>query len=111
MNLSFGLEVIYEDADFHIDAHDKAGIVGVNGAGKTTLFHALMHEQELDSGTVSTGHLRIGYLPQEIILEDESCTVLEYPQSGTADSKTGKRTEPDLPTVGKRRFIGARPTV
>ena len=27
MNLSFGLEVIYEDADFHIDAHDKAGIV------------------------------------------------------------------------------------
>ena len=97
MNLSFGLEVIYEDADFHIDAHDKAGIVGVNGAGKTTLFHVLMHEQELDSGTVSTGHLRIGYLPQEIILED--------------DSKTGKRTEPDLPTVGKRRFIGARPTV
>ena len=65
MNLSFGLEVIYEDADFHIDAHDKAGIVGVNGAGKTTLFHVLMHEQELDSGTVSTGHLRIGYLPQE----------------------------------------------
>ena len=45
MNLSFGLEVIYEDADFHIDAHDKAGIVGVNGAGKTTLFHVLMHEQ------------------------------------------------------------------
>lgn len=82
MNLSFGLEVIYEDADFHIDAHDKAGIVGVNGAGKTTLFHVLMHEQELDSGTVSTGHLRIGYLPQEIILEDESCTVLEYLQSG-----------------------------
>ena len=81
MNLSFGLEVIYEDADSHIDAHDKAGIVGVNGAGKTTLFHVLMHEQELDSGTVSTGHLRIGYLPQEIILEDESCTVLEYRQS------------------------------
>lgn len=78
MNLSYGLEVIYEDADFHIDNHDKVGIVGVNGAGKTTLFHVLMREQELDSGSISTGNARIGYLPQEIVMEDESCTVLDY---------------------------------
>lgn len=78
MNLSYGLEVIYEDADFHIDNHDKVGIVGVNGAGKTTLFHVLMREQELDSGNISTGNARIGYLPQEIVIEDESCTVLNY---------------------------------
>lgn len=78
MNLSYGLEVIYEDADFHIDNHDKVGIVGVNGAGKTTLFHVLMREQELDSGSISTGNARIGYLPQEIVMDDESCTVLDY---------------------------------
>jgi len=78
MNLSYGLEVIYEDADFHIDDHDKVGIVGVNGAGKTTLFHVLMREQELDSGSISTGNARIGYLPQEIVIDDESCTVLDY---------------------------------
>lgn len=78
MNLSYGLEVIYEDADFHIDDHDKVGIVGVNGAGKTTLFHVLMREQELDSGSISTGKARIGYLPQEIVIDDESCTVLDY---------------------------------
>lgn len=72
MNLSFGVETIYEDAEFHIDAYDKVGIVGVNGAGKTTLFHVLMQEQELDSGSIYTGNARIGYLPQEIILEDES---------------------------------------
>ena len=78
MNLSYGLEVIYEDADFHIDDHDKVGIVGVNGAGKTTLFHVLMREQELDSGSISTGNARIGYLPQEIVMDDESCTVLDY---------------------------------
>lgn len=78
MNLSYGLEVIYEDADFHIDNFDKVGIVGVNGAGKTTLFHVLMREQELDSGSISTGNARIGYLPQEIVMDDESCTVLDY---------------------------------
>ena len=87
INLAFGTEVIYEDADFYIDTHDKAGIVGVNGAGKTTLFHVLMHEQELDSGTISTGNSRIGYLPQEITIEDESRTVLEYLKRGRPINK------------------------
>lgn len=82
MNLTFGMEVIYEDADFQINDSDKVGIVGVNGAGKTTLFHVLLHEQELDSGKISTGNSRIGYLPQEIVIEDESLTVLDYLQEG-----------------------------
>ena len=42
MNLAFGLEVIYEDAEFQINERDKVGIVGVNGAGKTTLFRLLL---------------------------------------------------------------------
>ena len=87
INLAFGTEVIYEDADFYIDTHDKVGIVGENGAGKTTLFHVLLHEQELDSGTVSTGNSRIGYLPQEITIEDESRTVLEYLKRGRPINK------------------------
>ena len=29
MNLAFGLEVIYEDAEFQVNDHDKVGIVGV----------------------------------------------------------------------------------
>ena len=32
INLAFGTEVIYEDADFYIDTHDKVGIVGEKGA-------------------------------------------------------------------------------
>ena len=78
MNLAFGLEVIYEDAEFQVNERDKVGIVGVNGAGKTTLFRLLLKELELDSGTLSIGNSRVGYLPQEIILEDESITVWEY---------------------------------
>lgn len=98
MNLSFGVETIYEDAEFHIDTYDKVGIVGVNGAGKTTLFHVLMHEQELDSGAISTGNAKIGYLPQEIVLEDESCTVLEYLQSG----RPIKKLETELNGIYKK---------
>lgn len=82
MNLAFGMEVIYENADFQINEYDKTGIVGVNGAGKTTLFHILLHEQELDSGSISTGNLQIGYLPQVITIEDPSRTVMEYLQEG-----------------------------
>lgn len=56
MNLAFGLEVIYEDAEFQINERDKVGIVGVNGAGKTTLFRLLLKELELDSGTLTIGN-------------------------------------------------------
>ncbi|MDO4273233.1 MAG: ABC-F family ATP-binding cassette domain-containing protein [Eubacteriales bacterium] len=82
MNLAFGTEVIYEDAEFQMNDYDKAGIVGVNGAGKTTLFRILLKEQELDSGSITTHNSRIGYLPQEIVLEDGDSTVLEYLQEG-----------------------------
>ncbi|WP_040382188.1 ribosomal protection-like ABC-F family protein [Enterocloster hominis (ex Hitch et al. 2024)] len=82
MNLAFGNKIIYDDADFSINQYDKAGIVGINGAGKTTLFRILLGEQELDSGSIMTGNLRIGYLPQEIVIEEETRTVLDYLQEG-----------------------------
>lgn len=82
MNLSFGTEIIYEDAGFHIGQHDKAGIVGVNGSGKTTLFRVILGEQELDSGQIDTGHARIGYLPQEIVPDDTELSVWDYLLAG-----------------------------
>ena len=90
MNLAFGLEVIYEDAEFQLGDRDKVGIVGVNGAGKTTLFRLLLKEIELDSGTLSLGNARVGYLPQEIIIEDENQTVWEYLLEGRPVRKLEK---------------------
>lgn len=78
MNLSYGTEVIYEDAEFQINKNDKVGIIGVNGAGKSTLFRVLLKEQELDSGQIQFDHGRIGYLPQEIILDSHAMTVWDY---------------------------------
>lgn len=76
--LSFGTDIIYDNASFHIEDKDKVGVVGVNGAGKTTLFKVLLKEQILDSGKIIIKDKRIGYLPQEIILEDETILVWDY---------------------------------
>lgn len=81
MNLSFSLETIYENVNFRVDDFDKVGVVGVNGAGKTTLFKVILNEQELDSGKISINNKRVGYLPQEIVIENENLTVLEYIES------------------------------
>ena len=77
MNLSFGPEIIFDDAEFQLGDKDKAGIVGVNGAGKTTLFRLLRGEIALDGGTLSVGRARVGYLPQEIVFDRENETVWE----------------------------------
>lgn len=76
--LSFGTEVIYDNAEFQIGNLDKTGIVGVNGAGKTTLFKVLLREQELDGGSVSLGNAQVGYLPQEIDVLDAETMVFDY---------------------------------
>ncbi len=76
--LNFNNEIIYDDANFFINDQDKVGIVGVNGAGKTTLLKVILKEQELSSGKVMIGkNKRIGYLPQEIKVE-EDISVLDY---------------------------------
>lgn len=79
LSLTFGTEIIYDDTDFQIHEAEKVGIVGVNGAGKTTLFKVLLKEITLDQGkvTIAKGK-RIGYLPQEVTLDDTGTTVFEY---------------------------------
>ncbi|MDT2795653.1 MULTISPECIES: ABC-F type ribosomal protection protein PoxtA [Lactobacillales] len=98
MNLAFGLEKIYEDAEFQIGDLDKVGIVGVNGAGKTTLFRLLLGELELDNGSLTSGNARIGYLPQEIVLEDEDITVWDFLFEG----RPIKKYEQELEEIYKK---------
>jgi len=81
LTLTFGENLIYDNASFEIKENDKVGVVGVNGAGKTTLFKVILGEHRLDSGKI-VNKKTVGYLPQEIIIEDESITVLEYLESG-----------------------------
>lgn len=78
INLSFNMQEVYTDCSFNINEKDKVGVVGVNGAGKTTLFKVILGEQQLSGGKISIGDKQIGYLPQEIVMEDENITVSSY---------------------------------
>lgn len=84
LHLAYGTNVIYDDCDFNLEDRDKVGIVGVNGAGKTTLFRVILGEQPLDDGQIDLPGLRIGYLPQEIIIppSQSEITVWEYVAAG-----------------------------
>ena len=81
---AFGVTEILTDVTFHLEAQEKAALVGVNGAGKTTLFQILRGRYAPDSGSlfIQKG-LQIGYLPQNAELssderiEDELLKVFE----------------------------------
>ena len=78
LKLSYGTQIIYDDACFNIPAHSKVGIVGVNGAGKTTLFKVILGQLQLESGTIIKDDENIGYLPQEIDFAGLEMTVWDY---------------------------------
>ena len=62
---SFGTDEILKDVSFHIEANEKAAIVGINGAGKSTLLKIIMQEESSDSGEVILAKdATIGYLAQ-----------------------------------------------
>ena len=62
---SFGTDEVLKDIQFHIEANEKAAIVGVNGAGKSTLLKIIMQEETADEGQVVLAKdATIGYLAQ-----------------------------------------------
>ena len=84
LKLAYGTNNIYDDCSFHIEPGDKVGVIGVNGAGKSTLFRVILGQQPLDDGEISLESVRIGFLPQEIIIEPRhgDLTVWDYTAAG-----------------------------
>ena len=62
---SFGTDEILKNVSFHIEANEKAAIVGINGAGKSTLLKIIMQKETPDIGEVILAKdATIGYLAQ-----------------------------------------------
>ncbi len=78
LSLSFGSNVIYDNAEFSLLPHDKVGIVGVNGAGKTTLFKIILGQIKPDAGYIDTNNSNIAYLPQQLELPNSDITVWDF---------------------------------
>ncbi len=79
INKSFGEMSLLWDINMHIYYQDSACIIGRNGCGKSTLLKMILGEIQPDSGIIKIGaQVKIGYLPQQVIFEDEDQTILEY---------------------------------
>ncbi len=80
-NLTAGYpgKVVWKDANFTIEEGEFVAIIGPNGAGKTTLFRILLGLQRPLNGSIKLfgteprrGSSRIGYVPQQHVIDDES---------------------------------------
>lgn len=85
LSKSFGPVDIFPEISFSVPHRARIGLVGPNGVGKTTLLRILIDEEEATSGSVHHARgIRIGYLPQEAVLEssrslwEECLTVFDH---------------------------------
>lgn len=77
LSVEFSARPLFSDVSFVINKKDRIALVGKNGAGKSTLLKILSGIQEPTSGTVAVQNdIKIGYLPQVMVLSDEH-TVME----------------------------------
>ena len=84
LHVEFGVKPLFTDASFVVNDRDRIALVGKNGAGKSTLLKILCGIQQPTSGVVSIPNdTTIGYLPQVMILQDDT-TVREEAQKAFA---------------------------
>ena len=63
---SYTDRMLFKEASFSLNEHEKVGIIGINGTGKSTLLKILAGQEIPDQGTMITRrNLRIAYLPQQ----------------------------------------------
>lgn len=73
-NLSIGDKELFKNANLFIKFQERVCLMGKNGAGKSTLIKEILNK---NSNIKIGSNIVIGYIPQEIIFEDENITVLE----------------------------------
>ncbi|MBQ8948184.1 MAG: ABC-F family ATP-binding cassette domain-containing protein [Prevotella sp.] len=85
LKVEFGIKPLFSNVDFVVNARDRIALVGKNGAGKSTLLKILCGQERPTAGVVSVpSDTTIGYLPQVMILQDDT-TVRQEAQKAFAD--------------------------
>ncbi|WP_425556998.1 metal ABC transporter ATP-binding protein [Frondihabitans cladoniiphilus] len=74
--MRFGDRQLWSGLDLEVRAGEFVAILGPNGAGKTTLLKAILGQQELSEGSIEfldqpvrRGHRKIGYIPQQRLMD------------------------------------------
>ena len=85
LKVEFGVKPLFSGACFVINDRDRIALVGKNGAGKSTLLKILCGMQKPTEGAVAVPNdTTIGYLPQVMILQDDT-TVREETRKAFAN--------------------------
>ena len=85
LKVEFGIKPLFADVSFVINERDRIALVGKNGAGKSTLLKIMAGQKTPTAGTVSVPNdCTIGYLPQVMVLQDNT-TVREEARKAFAD--------------------------
>ncbi len=70
VTLFYADRLIFGAVDLRLGHGDRIGLIGPNGSGKTSLLKVLAGVQEIDDGKVVKARgVRVGYLPQELVIE------------------------------------------
>lgn len=85
LTVEFSARPLFTDISFLATERDRIALVGKNGAGKSTLLKIIAGLQQPTSGQVNmTTGTRIGYLPQVMVLADDT-TVRQETRKAFAD--------------------------
>ncbi len=78
LTVDFSGTPLFEQISFMVNPKEKIALVGKNGAGKSTLLKIFASIQQPTSGNVSMPKdLKIGYLPQHLLVKDNKTVVEE----------------------------------
>lgn len=73
LKVEFGVKPLFSNVSFVVNDRDRIALVGKNGAGKSTMLKILCGMQKPTEGTVAVpSGTTIGYLPQVMILQDDT---------------------------------------
>ncbi|WP_102398657.1 ribosomal protection-like ABC-F family protein [Haloimpatiens massiliensis] len=74
----FDKKILFNDANMYVRYGERVALIGKNGSGKSTLIKMLINEYSADHGKIQLGAgVNIGYLPQNIIFNNDEHTILE----------------------------------
>lgn len=109
LSIEFSSRPILDDISFLINKKDRIALVGKNGAGKTTLLRLIAGEYSPTAGTIARdGELRIGYLPQVMLFQDNRCLMDEVCQ-GNDDPRFIAEADRTIIGLGFERKDFSRP--
>jgi len=108
LSKSFGVQTLFEDVSFQLNAGERYGLVGANGSGKTTLLNVLSGIEEPSAGSVAVPkRIRLGVLRQDqFLFEDEE--ILGVAMMGNAELWKAMKAKEELLEGSQEEFDADR---